>query len=425
MIYEEQVRAAFERMADETLDPSRTYDVLRRGKRRAGVFRRVVTVERPAGRRSGRWSPRSLLPTAVGMAVVVAVAVVAVHTGQRPGSLSTGPDPIATSPEVTGGVRQILLAAAERTLKTPTSSDRYRVTKTEEGNLRQVGSAGNRYQIMARTRHETWHAAAAKDRSWSFSQWVGAAPATAADEAAWRRAGSPSSWPTEQPPGCGWTTPDRMPKPAQPPGPGDEIQSGPGSLSGRPLDENDLSFHLGADDVTEQELRALPTDPGRLREVLLDKLRQDTAAPDTEEHRNWSLSDDAVDLIHRFPVSKEVRSAAYRMLAELPDVTSAGTVTDPTGRRGVGLDFTWHFGPAFADSGGPTDVRLIIDQETGQALAVEERKPRPEDDMRWMPANALFHYTALISEESTADAPPAVPASEPRFVKVCGTPPVR
>ncbi|RFU38617.1 hypothetical protein DZF91_26755 [Actinomadura logoneensis] len=64
------------------------------------------------------------------------------------------------------------------------------------------------------------------------------------------------------------------------------------------------------------------------------------------------------------PVRPAVRAAAYRVLADLPDVRSLGTVTDLRGRRGQALTRQGDD----AEGVGTGAYRLVIDPNTGAPL---------------------------------------------------------
>jgi hypothetical protein len=104
--------------------------------------------------------------------------------------------------------------------------------------------------------------------------------------------------------------------------------------------------------VTMADIRHLPADPARLK-VVLDRW----ADPTTD----LVTFDQVETLLIEMPVTSKVRAALYRILADLPLVRSKGSVTDPLGRHGIGLEV-----PA---QGATNDTEIIIDPHTGKILA--------------------------------------------------------
>jgi hypothetical protein len=75
------------------------------------------------------------------------------------------------------------------------------------------------------------------------------------------------------------------------------------------------------------------------------------------------LHGQAADLI-TMPVKPAVRAAAYRVMAEQPGVRVLGRVTDPLGRKGVGVAFPGTHGTPL----GSVEQRLVVDPSTGEML---------------------------------------------------------
>ncbi|WP_144118649.1 CU044_5270 family protein [Catellatospora sichuanensis] len=137
-----------------------------------------------------------------------------------------------------------------------------------------------------------------------------------------------------------------------------------GSWAARPMQGHTSAnnFLLAGQPRSVQELAALPTDPGQLKRRLLGSYDGNDGEA---EGRDVFLFHAGMDLVLDLPVTPQVRGAAYRMLAELPGVTSLGRVTDQRGRIGVAISVTRQ--GDFAKS----QTRLIVDPATGQALASE------------------------------------------------------
>ncbi|GII52646.1 hypothetical protein Pth03_10350 [Planotetraspora thailandica] len=282
-----------------------------------------------------------LIPAVAAGALAVSAVVVRLDA-PPPASTATGRE---ASPPATA--QQLLLTAADRVALERVADEkaiagRYWVIKTEQGATRQVGPAGRPYDILQKISQESWLAWTPKDQSRFFFQGLGAAPATPADTAAWKRDGSPAKWTQPAPRGM---------KPVV-----ITAASGPRRLK----TTRGTGFVLGGRRVSAAELSTLPADPARLKAYLL---KQDTTTGETQtEYLFWSANLLVLDM----PVTPEVRAAAYRMMAGLKGVTTLGQVTDQQGRKGVAVAYTRR-----GDAGTLGQVRLIFDPRTGQAFARE------------------------------------------------------
>lgn len=324
---------------------------------------------RGRGERSLR---RRLIPAAAGAMALVGLGVAVIVAGSH-GKDGQGPTP-ATA-------QQVLLVAAERSQQHATTGQ-YWLTEVERGSLREVGPADNRYAIMGRDQTRSWHPLEAVDE-WTSYQWLGAAPATDADRAVWERDGSPDSWPVEG---------------AAP------ITAGPGPTTA--FNQQAVQYHLGLDPVTIADLRALSTDPARLKAVLLEAVTSaEETAPQAAARQSSRMFQAVIDLLMFLPVSSDVRAAAYRVLADMPDVRAVGTVTDQQGRSGAAVAITEEPEGGSGSGGGLMEFRLIVDEETGQALALETRLVEPRAYLSWITPGALFNYTLLVRGQLTDETP--------------------
>ncbi|GAA4955439.1 hypothetical protein HD597_001560 [Nonomuraea thailandensis] len=113
-------------------------------------------------------------------------------------------------------------------------------------------------------------------------------------------------------------------------------------------------FSMAGRDLTFEEIQALPADAAELRERVAAML-----PPGSES----LLADALCGLLWTKPSPPGVRAAAYRALADLPEVRYLGTATDDRGRAGEAFSF-----------GLPSGVRrtLIIDPGTSQVLSSED-----------------------------------------------------
>ncbi|NUR51771.1 MAG: CU044_5270 family protein [Hamadaea sp.] len=286
---------------------------------------------RRAPRPRHRLALAGLVPTVAAAAIGIAVVLSTSDSASDP----RPPQTQAESPTA----RSVLLAAAAQTATGTQPAGTYWITKTEQQVRYDVGG----YTVLARIENETWHALNPGVDDVSAITWLGAAPATAADEAAWKQAGSPTSWES--------VTPDGRP--------GRQISA---AARDRKVEEvPPFGFALLNRDLTYADVQALPTDPGLLKAYLsgLDPRGVD-------DELLFSLG---TQILTQLPVSPQVRAAVYRMLAEVPGLTITPSEQDAKGRTGVGVTH------GFRNSDGSTyEVKLIIDPQSGDLLATADRQ---------------------------------------------------
>ncbi|MDA0635137.1 hypothetical protein OUY22_17095 [Nonomuraea sp. MCN248] len=116
-------------------------------------------------------------------------------------------------------------------------------------------------------------------------------------------------------------------------------------------------FSIAGRDVTFEQIQNLPADPAALRTWMASMAPADL------------LADALAGLLWSKPSPPAVRAAAYRALADLPEVRYLGGRTDTEGRDGEAFSF------ALADGGRRT---LIIDPGTSQVLAAVDDDGRSE-----------------------------------------------
>ncbi|MEU5864151.1 hypothetical protein ABZ815_23460 [Nonomuraea sp. NPDC047529] len=125
-----------------------------------------------------------------------------------------------------------------------------------------------------------------------------------------------------------------------------------GSCAGRAVPVTGRApFSMAGRDLTFRQIQQLPDDPVALRERVASMLP--TGSSDL-------LADALSGLLWSKPSPPAVRAAAYRALADLPDVRYLGRRADPRGRSGEAFSYPL-----------PAGVRrtLIIDPATSQVLA--------------------------------------------------------
>lgn len=299
---------------------------------------------RPAPRPRRRLVLAGLLPGAAGLLAVVLF----VSTSHTP---ADGPEarPAPSSQPVQPATPQrILLAAAERTAALAPATGAYWVTKHELNHLYDVGG----YHVLGRTEVETWHPMRAGGQRVDVTRWLGAAPATDADRAAWQAAGSPTEWTSAAPEGK----------------PGRRIPAGPGTpkfgvTAG-------LGFVLVSKDLSYEQIQALPTDPDALRAYLRRAEVEALGTFKPDDLEAWlveSLFSHARSLLIELPTDPRVRAATYRMLSGLPGLHLTENVRDAHGRIGAGISCTIR-----STDGTSYESMLVIDPQSGALLAVQE-----------------------------------------------------
>lgn len=310
--------------------------------------------------------------------------------------------------------RQILLTAAQTVGRAAVpATGRYWMARTEVGNFRRVGPAKDHYVLLEKVGAQSWAARSGKARSPDLVQALGVQFASAADQAAWRRDGSPTSWAVTQDTGV-----------ADPHGDADGFDRGLTAARGKAaefsvtLSGPQFQFSgLGRQGSTAAQLRALPADPARLKALLL--------AGFSPVHQNVSAEAYLFEItptLLTLPVTRAVRSALYRMLAGLPGVQSLGQVRDAGGRQGVAVGFDHSYSGCGDESvlnpNGSVNTnvwtfascvvqqRLVINPQTGLPLAQELRYVKLPAGQEWSAPGGLFSYQLFLAAHFTNSSPP-------------------
>ncbi|MFI6515179.1 CU044_5270 family protein [Spirillospora sp. NPDC050679] len=309
---------------------------------------------------------------AAGTAAAVAVAVLGAGD-----PASSGP----SGPQAAPSARSILLAAAGQAERQPAATGRYWRSVVQDDLLVKAGPAAAPYKVVVRQLNGEWTPADPKAPTWSLTQDLGARPATPADEAAWKRAGSPSEHLQPVPEQARRKTGVTARKIPAAPGPRRVERGDPAGA--RP-------FFVGRD-LSLREILALPADPERLRQALV---RYSGGRADSEK-----LFEYAANMVLHYPATPKARAAAFRMMAGLDGVRALGRDTDDRGRAGqaVSLQVTV---PGVA----VTEWRLIVDPAAGRALAWESRTVRP---LAPTGRKGERTDTATVVEAGWTDAPPS------------------
>lgn len=283
---------------------------------------------------------------AVGAAAALAFVMLVPHGAPAARPSHGQADELAGLP-----ARGFLLTMAVKTAAASPSTGRWYCHQMEEGERQLVGAhdttlqapwdqgpaaslAGYRYAIFGKTMIQSCFEPPTKGSPdgtvEGATQSLGALPASPADAAAWRRAGSPTSW-------VAWF--DKTVRITTAPGP---------------------RRHAGPRNLTEPRFNyaALPTNPARLKAYILAH-RAELGNTGTQSE---VLYDNAFTFMNgQSPPA--VRAAAYRVLASLPGIRMKPNVQDPAGQSGTAL---------WLPQAGPTLALTIVDPATSTPLCVED-----------------------------------------------------
>ncbi|HEX4811413.1 MAG TPA: hypothetical protein VFV66_01485 [Nonomuraea sp.] len=307
------------------------------------------------GRRSARWGAFGL-----GLAGAAAAAALVISQAAPPAH----PGPRATQAQ--GDAKRFLLVAAASVAALPDAGTWWGTTEVRG---RQFHDPTGRYVLHESQTVETWIPADPEGLTWYRYTPGGIRPATPADEAAWRSAGSPTSW----------TYDKRSPE-----GRKGELTARAEKPETHSTEDWDFRILVAGKPLTK--MNEVPDTPEALRAMVG---ADEQVAIDT-----------TVRLLFFAPVSSGTRAAAYRLLASLPGVEAAGQVTDVLGRAGQAVEYD---SGEYTPTGfpGPSRTRLVIDPVSGRPLAIETRSAADGllltytavRDSRWADGNPLQNTT--------------------------------
>lgn len=241
--------------------------------------------------------------------------------------------------------REMLDEAAARAEAAPATGTYWHVTSFSHYTFpKAMGPEGNGYWLEEGEVQEVWRAR--DGAAWLGHRDLGVWPKTSADEAAWRRDGSPKQWDKTR-------EPELVSRLSGEPDEGSVLQMDKGEPENR-------VFSLASTDVTSAELQSLPTDPAALIDWVKRTLREE----------NPAYKDDGYDLalvlarqlLLDLPAPPKVRAAAFRALAELPNVGFNGAVKDDWGREAYEIEVT--------NRSGENDVGVLVDPHTARILGI-------------------------------------------------------
>ncbi|WP_433255677.1 CU044_5270 family protein [Streptosporangium sp. CA-135522] len=266
------------------------------------------------------------------------------------------------------------LAAAAQTTAVPAEGAYWHTRTLWKGTSQQAGRGKNRYRLEKQELLERW--TSPDGRTWSGYREFGLRPRSAADEAAWRRDGSPSIKPNKS-----WLVPGKDQK-------GDPV----------------LGFYVVDRLLSYEQVRALPTDPAGLK-AWVDKASRDPNSGVSDDTRDIYIRGTLVSMLSEVPV-KEVRAAAYEALPTMPGVRSLGKDEDPRGRTGQGflIDHQQGSGKWQQKHTITGTTRLIVDTGTMTPLAFDTKTTM---DGEPFPTESS---TTITLQAGWTDDKPAVPA---------------
>ena len=322
-------------------------------------YARLVAAQSAASRRTGRrqgWSywrrrrPVAARGRRAGLAAVaagvcaLAVFVATAGPGSRPNlAVHAGHQPTA---------REILLAAARNVVHSQPVASYWRLLETDYWTVA-AGTRAHPYNILAGKRGDNWVPLRPGKPDVSVVQTVVSRPATAADAAAWRAAGSPTHWVFTQGSVTGVVS-------ATTAGRAFIYPQRRASDSICPI----AVGYLRPASLTLARCLRLPATAAGLKTVLLGladaviRARHGTTRQPTAEQM---VAEGAFSLLTD-PVRPRTDAAALRLIAAYPGAREVGKVRDPMGRRGYGIMIP----------GLLTSAVFVIDPSSGRLLAVND-----------------------------------------------------
>ncbi|GII58799.1 hypothetical protein Pth03_71880 [Planotetraspora thailandica] len=285
-----------------------------------------------------------LLATAA--AAAVGVAAVGIGSG-------SGTAPVAGR-ELSA--RSILLAAADQAAAEP--AGRFWRLHMISGSGGRVDGAD--YTIFSPGEFDGWQSASDSETDVTYQRDLASYPATAADKAAWQRAGSPTSFKVRNNADfITYTTSDGQWTERR-------VTSKVKKYSAEELKQLCARAEAAAKcppsaRMSWAEKEKIASDPQRFEELLFPP-----TAPGKSPANKLAQG---FDFLIEQPASPQIRAKAFRVLADLPGVRSVGTVKSLDGRTGIGIAAE---GNMIDDSGAKFEYRVILDPETYTVIGDKE-----------------------------------------------------
>jgi hypothetical protein len=347
---------------------------------------------------------RLVVPILVGgVGAVTAVALAVGMGGKGPGRSPTwSPAP---------AVQSVFLTAADRAELLPTGKYWYTDQIWGQSYLVKGGYAitGAHWETFE------WTAVKAGGGNLFYGRDLPAKPLTRADEAAWRKAGSPSSFRVWSNDHYGTYTTKAGRWDADHP---QAKEGGTFSIPGSKAPK------------TVAELQDLPTDPAELGKIFFGPPPTKTGGLPSPEMAKWFTDPahvvlNAGEAFGGAPLPPKVRAGLMRALAAQPGVQNLGTVIDPLGRRGVAIGADWSDArptvkdgkPAWEPMGYRSREELIFDVKTGEYLGDQQILTRPGGEYRTRKPGFVINYRLERGSGWTnkkPSPPKSLPFSSPR-----------
>ncbi|MFC4052524.1 CU044_5270 family protein [Actinomadura syzygii] len=281
-------------------------------------------------------------------------------------------------------VKTVLLTAADKAAGQPDKVRTYWHDRTIASHYYRVGKGDAAYTVVMRQMEEGWVPSSPTGRMWGAVHQLDVKPATMRDAQAWQRAGSPTTFNVQ----VSITPGNKFRKPLV-------LRAAPSErrLSSSPLKDGTI-FWLGRN-VTMKDLRSLPSDPAKLKAELLRGYKGHSTEGDVPMGADAWLFEVARGVVG-MPVKPAVRSAAFRVLAGLPQVKSIGKVTDSEGRKGdaVAVDER--------TDAGVIRHRVVLDLSTGTALAFDSILLKPSAGAEFKAGQVLNSMVGVTAEWTDA-----------------------
>ncbi|OLT14181.1 hypothetical protein BJF79_03230 [Actinomadura sp. CNU-125] len=311
--------------------------------------------------------------------------------------------------------KQAVLAAAERAAKQETG--KYWFSDMISGQSYMIRAATGSYAIVgAHSEYFRWAGAEPGMGEAFYGRDIPSRPLTPKDEAAWKKAGSPSEfrvWSNDH-----YYTYDRSKTAWRVDDP--NPQGGGKWLGGR----------------TIEEIQALPTDAKTLGEKFFGAdwegangkppVLDDPEVREAMKRRRAEMNQPrdkvirAGEILQDAPLSPDTRAGLMRALAEQPGITAIGEAVDPLGRKGVALasvstprTVTGEYGTPAAEQGRyGSREEIVFDRETGEVLALQQVLTEPGGPYRDREPGFVINYF-VVRDAGWTDSEPEPPAKPP------------
>lgn len=368
---------ALARARPDALDPARLAGTPRQHQDLAELLATQPVTRRMAKRR--------MLVPLVGVAAAAAVAIGAVAVGI---GASRGPQTTTSA----GPDGHLVLESMADSVENQATEGAYWQFETQQQDLFLI--PGNQPYVIAETGQNDWSIGVRPGEQSLLVSGLNAkrGPWSAQDTKRWMLAGSPATVIAD--PGIGKEKLGGL-----------EVPLGGGTPRVDHTNSGGTIAAIGPRNVNYAYLRQLPSDQNALAQTLA-KLYAQSGGESGTDQADWMF--EQVSGLISLPVSSAVRASAYRILANLPGITSLGTVTDPLGRTGVAVALP----PRQAGDLGQQQEQLIVDPQTSTILSSQLVLVQPSvlAASAGMTAGTVTYYQATTHigwTDQQADTPPA------------------